>query len=115
MIGRRIFSASSTPSANIFVHNSCINPCITRTPPRRGYHVTLSCNFGVPAMPVSVLLKDARSLDDGNIVARARHELETHRKIFVSETARNGKRRKSAKISDAAQRISKRKPSLKIH
>src|SRR5712671_907297 len=97
-MGRRIFSASGTPSANIFIHNSCIKPCIARTPPRRGYHVTSSCNFGVSAMPIGVLLKDARGLDNGDIVTSASHELQTHRKILVGETAGNGECRKPAQI-----------------
>src|SRR6267142_5205376 len=113
-MGRRIFSASGTPSANIFIHNSCIKPCIARTPPRRGYHVTSSCNFGVPAMPVGVLLEDASSLDDGDIVAGARHELQAHGKILVGETAGNGKCRKPAQIPDATLRNGVRESRLQI-
>src|SRR5258705_5732612 len=100
-MGRRIFSASGTPSANIFIHNSCIKPCIARTPVRRGYHVILSCNFGVPAVPIGVLLKDARGLDDRDIVTSASHELQSHGKILLGETAGNGKCREPAQIPDA--------------
>src|SRR6266403_3956591 len=73
-----------------------------------------SCNFGVPAVPVSVLLKDARGLDDGDIVTSASHELQSHRKILVGETAGNGKCRKSAQIPNAALRIGVRESRLQI-
>src|SRR5258705_1408582 len=113
-MGRRIFSASGTPSANIFIHNSCIKPCIARTPIRRGYHVILSCNCGVPAMPVGVLLEDASSLDDGDIVTSASHELQAHGKILVGETAGNGKCRKPTQIPDAALWIGVSESCLQI-
>src|SRR6267142_4581334 len=115
MTGRRIFSRIGPPIKNMSFHISCI---ANRTSTRRGYHVTLpcnsSCNFGVSAMPVSVLLKDARGLDDGDIVTSASHELQSHRKILVGETAGNGKCRKPAQIPDAALWIGVRESRLQI-
>src|SRR6267378_4687247 len=122
MTGRRIFSRIGPPIKNMSFHISCI---ANRTSTRRGYHVTLpcnsvahaiprSCNFGVPAMPVGVLLKDTRGLDNRDIVASASHELQSHRKILVGETAGNGECRKPAQISDATLRIRVRESRLQI-
>src|ERR1700720_4475904 len=110
MIGRRIFSAMGTPKTNMFVHISCI----TRKPPGRDYHVTLSRNWRVSAMPVGVQLVGARGLDYRNVVAGASHELQAHGKILFGEAAGNGKRWQPAQVADAAQRIGVRESGLEI-
>src|SRR5258706_4044594 len=110
MIGRRIFSAMGTPKTNMFVHISCI----TLTPPAADYHVTLSRNSRVSAMPVSVQLVGARGLDYGNIIAGPSHELQAHGKILFRKAARNRKRGQPAQITDAAQRIGERKTRFEI-
>ena len=56
----------------------------------------------VPLVPVCVLLKYARSLEDRDVVSRSRDELQSRRKIFLREAARYGNRRQAAKIADGA-------------
>jgi len=65
-------------------------------------------------MPVGVSLVGARGLDDRNVIAGARHKLQSNGKILFREAARNGKRRKSAEIADAAEWIGIRKSRLEI-
>src|SRR5579859_1210344 len=101
MMGRRIFSSSGTPRKNM----SFQIPCIAIAPPAKAYHVTLSCNSGVPAMPVGVQLEGARGLDYGEIIAGAGHELQADGKIFFGEAARDGEGREAAQIANGAQRV----------
>jgi hypothetical protein len=59
-------------------------------------------NLWVPLVPVCVLLKCSRSLEDRDVVARPGDELQARRKILLREAAGHGKRRQAAKIADGA-------------
>jgi len=65
-------------------------------------------------MPVGVQLVDARGLDDGDVIAGASHELQAYGKILFREAAWYRQSGEAAQISDAAERICVRKPSLEV-
>ena len=50
-------------------------------------------HFRMFAVPVCVLLEDARCANDGGVVARFRYELQSDGKVLVGEPAGNGKSR----------------------
>ena len=58
--------------------------------------------LGVPLVPVRMLLKSSRSLEDRHVVARPRDELQARGKILFRETARHGQSGKAAEIADGA-------------
>jgi hypothetical protein len=71
-------------------------------------------DFRMSAMPVGVLLKDARCANHCGVIARPCDKLQAHRKFFAGESAGNGKRRQPTEVSDSAQRIRKSQVGLKI-
>src|SRR5260370_14594447 len=68
----------------------------------------------MPAVPVGVLLEDARSANHRGVVAGFGDELQANRERVVSETTGHGKRWQSTKVADAAERIGKNKFRLEI-
>src|ERR1700680_310922 len=61
--------------------------------------------LGTLGMPVRLLLKSARSLDDFSIIERATDELQPHGQAFLCKSARHADGWQPADISDAADRV----------
>jgi len=54
----------------------------------------------MPFVPVRVLLKRSRSLEDGDVVARSCDELQARWKILFREAAGHGKRGQATEVAD---------------
>ena|SRR5882724_5002851 len=66
------------------------------------------------AVPISVLLENARCANHGGVIASFCDELQSDGEILVGETAGNGKSGESAKIADAAEEIRESEIGFKI-
>ena len=65
-------------------------------------------------MPIGMRLEGPPGLDNRKIVTGSTHELQPDGKILIRESARNGHRRKTADITDAAERIREDQSGLEV-